>query len=488
MATPATSGTAAAPVPLDARRSESEQEQALLQRAFEDQENARKRFIRDFKLIFLTVVAFHFLIFLRSIALWKEAARVGDQVRVLTDQRTAAHDFQSGLEKVIATVSAGKTNLTTSVSLVPQQLNGQMRQLDSELEELRQFGGSPPDRMPAQSPAQIGIQNRAPGILSVLSAEQHQQLTSPDPRVVRAGLTPIVRERILQPAFQQLNEQVRTSMLLPFAAEKTTFLNTLRQRSATLKTIGIDTKSISAELDQMQARLQKLSFKMPASDQWWATYAGKVATLGSQNLDVQRVSDDVLHQLSNLTGSASEVEMRLAKLLQEAERQLVNVNQEIKKLEDRNGEIQALMADTAKPLKLMALQLEESVRYFPVVVAIALAYLAFGYSLQFARALRLSVACSELGLSRSVIRVYFANVPGFTLVSAALVVAAFTMIVGLVFWDAHSITTSAVLSSTAPRGLYVSAEAVSLISLGACLTLIALERRRQTGRHSQKLS
>jgi hypothetical protein len=481
MASTTPSGTPATPVLGGPLRTDFQQQQKILERALDLQEDLQKRFSRELKLVLFIVVAFHFLVLLRSVTLLEESRSVEHQIGALTEQETAVHELQSRLQKAIKTLSSGRSKLTNEVASVPQQLNARMKVLDSELQELRRTDSRSPERMTVQSSAQVMIANSAPGLISILPSEQRQELTSSDPRVVRAALIPIVRARILEPAFHQLDAEAKATILVPFAASKEDLLRTMKQYSATLERAGIENAPIVAELDHIHFELQRMRFETPASDQWWMTYSGKLATLNSENVNMQRVSDSVLNQLSNLTGGTSRVELRLLTLLSDAEHRQESTEQGIKKLEDRNGELQGLIADTAKPLKLVTLQLDESVRYFPVAVAAALGYLTLQYFMLLRRARRLALTFKEFRLTSGLLELYFDNASGFSGISSAIVVAAFTVMVGLVFWGAHRISASAALGSAAPHRLYLAAKVLSLVFLGVCFTITVIEYKKNKG-------
>jgi hypothetical protein len=145
--------------------------------------------------------------------------------------------------------------------------------------------------------------------------------------------------------------------------------------------------------------------------------------------------------------------------------------------------MQDAIADEAKPFKLLAVQLRDAVLYFPVAIAMVYAYLTFEYVILVGRVRRLRDAYVHLGYAPATLKVYFAAVPGTTLISASVTTLLFALPVAICLWSAHRIRTSSTLASSAPATLYLLAEL--LLCGGFVITVVNATKVALRFRHKE---
>ena len=226
----------------------SEGELKLLDLSLQEQQSARDAFLRDFKLALLLVVAFQFLILLRYVRLAEEARANAEGIANLISRQDALHEFRSVLVQ-------GKARLSKEVLAGPEQLHGQMLQLDADLKQVARHSSEPDsvDMMTQQQP----VQTWPPRLFSALSPDQMRQLkqayTSKRIDSVRALVTPTVRARILEPYFASLNSDSQTFIARPFRAKTAVLTRIIRGRSGVLTGLGIAPDSIAEDLSIMAA-------------------------------------------------------------------------------------------------------------------------------------------------------------------------------------------------------------------------------------------
>lgn len=417
------SGAASAPSPSKLRDPSDEK---LLELAFEDQENARGRFLRDFKLLLLAILGFQFLILTRFVRLSDEAKANGDRINALAAQQNSVRELHTVLDQIQSALAAGQRTLSHDLLDLPEELHADMGRLDRELKELRKTK-APTESEEADSVAQRSTQTQSVfTLLSGVSADEKRRLISPD---FRNALSPIVRTRILEPKFARLNLQIQSLLVHPFTVGKARIVGVLRDQSQLLRTAGISAELIQEQLDTEQIRLERLRFDVPTSDEWWKTVEGKEAFAQQQDIDKQKVTAHLQNELLKMNRNTSEIEVQLKKFVGELESQRESLNAEIKSVESRNEAVQGLLADTATPFKLFTIQVRDAVLYFPMALALAWAYLTVEYVLLYGRVQRLIHTLRDLGYEHSARTFYvfrFSRIPGATNLSSCFTIALFS--------------------------------------------------------------
>jgi hypothetical protein len=365
----------------------------------------------------------------------------------------------------------------------PEQQHGQMLQLDADLKQVARHSSEPDsvDMMTQQQP----VQTWPPRLFSALSPDQMRQLkqayTSKRIDSVRALVTPTVRARILEPYFASLNSDSQTFIARPFRAKTAVLTRIIRGRSGVLTGLGIAPDSIAEDLSIMAAKVDKLHFSVPESNNWWTTTGGKGEVFGELESNTDKMVGGLNQQLSKLSASTIVVDNRLRQLLQEAESKRDKLDDQIKELQARSDKIHGYLADVAKPFQLVTVQVQDAVIYFPCVVAVIWSYLTFEYLILSHRVRHLVSAYKAIGFADSAIKLYFAGVPGSTLFSAIVSSLLFALPISMAVWAASYIGSSKTLQQVVPGHVYLFAEALLFACLGFFLT--ALLRCRVALRH-----
>ncbi len=422
----------------------SDAELKFLDLALEEQRGARDTFLRDFKLALLVVLAFQFLILLPFLRLSRDSPDNKASVTSLTDQQRAVREVQNRLERLRST--------------------------------LKQVARSSSEPEPVDMRVQRPLQSSVPHLLSGLSPEQMRQLeeayTAQKIESVRAVLTPLVRAEIIEPYFASLNTNSLALIGHPFEAQSVLLTRTIRKESSVLAELKLAPDSMIEELGRMQGRIGELHFNVPESDQWWESIGAKVQVVDALASNTDKMIGGLGQQLSKLSANTSVIDDQIKKQLEESESKRQQIDNALKELQARSGEIQGLLSDVAKPFKLIAVQVQDAVLYFPVFVALIWCYLTFEYVLLSKRARDLANAYLVLGLPRSALELYFASMPGATVLSVIVSCLLFAFPIGIVMWSTHRIGADEALRTAAPEHLFVFAEVLLFTCFAALVTAL----------------
>ncbi len=392
----------------------SDAELKFLDLALEEQRGARDTFLRDFKLALLVVLAFQFLILLPFLRLSRDSPDNKASVTSLTDQQRAVREVQNRLERLRST--------------------------------LKQVARSSSEPEPVDMRVQRPLQSSVPHLLSGLSPEQMRQLeeayTAQKIESVRAVLTPLVRAEIIEPYFASLNTNSLALIGHPFEAQSVLLTRTIRKESSVLAELKLAPDSMIEELGRMQGRIGELHFNVPESDQWWESIGAKVQVVDALASNTDKMIGGLGQQLSKLSANTSVIDDQIKKQLEESESKRQQIDNALKELQARSGEIQGLLSDVAKPFKLIAVQVQDAVLYFPV------------------------------GLPRSALELYFASMPGATVLSVIVSCLLFAFPIGIVMWSTHRIGADEALRTAAPEHLFVFAEVLLFTCFAALVTAL----------------
>ncbi len=448
-------------------------DEKLLDLELQGQESARNAFVRDLKLALLFVLLFQLLILPRFVRLSDATQTNRTNLDTLKTQSNATHELRTVLESLQSVLKRGAVLTSKHLANTAEQMHQQTSRLDSEIRELR--NSAAPGPAPSR-PNMIVQTTRAAEIrlLSDLPPEQTRQVASNDPQVFRAAISPIVRTKIIQPAFADLNSQLISLLRQPFAVGRQRVESVLEAQNRNLKSAGTDPDSIRRQLSAEQDRLNDIRFIMPESDLWWATVQSKEGFFDQQNVSSRNVTDELQRQLSRLNHENAATETKIAALLHDTEANQEMLQAQMKKLEETMQTAQDALADEAKPFKLLAIPLRDAVLYFPVAIALVWAYLTCEYAALGTRVRRLREAYSRLGYGPAALKLYFAPVPGTTTVSASVAALLFALPIAICLLSAHRIQRSVALNSAAPGTLYLLAE----ILLFGCFLVSLLSATR----------
>src|SRR5437879_2210350 len=97
----------------------------LLERVLEDQEGARKAFLRDLKLAFLVLLLFQFWILPRFVNLSDSIDANNRKIATLQTQDNALRELQRNLESLRRAVRRGADELAKRLAELPRELHGQ---------------------------------------------------------------------------------------------------------------------------------------------------------------------------------------------------------------------------------------------------------------------------------------------------------------------------------------------------------------------------
>src|SRR5260370_5961319 len=293
-------------------------DEKLLDLELQGQESARNAFVRDLKLALLFVLLFQLLILPRFVRLSDATQTNRTNLDTLKTQSNATHELRTVLESLQSVLKRGAVLTSKHLANMAEQLHQQASRLDSEIRELR--NSAAPGPAPSR-PNMIVQTTRAAEIrlLSDLSPEQTRQVASNDPQVFRAAISPIVRTKIIQPAFADLNSQLISLLRQPFAVGRQRVESVLEAQNRNLKSAGTDPDSIRRQLSAEQDRLNDIRFIMPESDLWWATVQSKEGFFDQQNVSSRNVTDELQRQLSRLNHENAATETKIAALLHDTE-------------------------------------------------------------------------------------------------------------------------------------------------------------------------
>jgi hypothetical protein len=287
----------------------------LVDRALDDQESARKTFLRDTKLALIVMLVFQFWILPRFVNLSNSIDTNNRKIAILKAQDSALQELQKKLKSLRDIVRSANEELAKRLYELPTNLHRETQRLDAEIQEIRESSVSGAPR-PARNPAvQTNVQEDSLWFLSGISEDEQKRLLSPDERIFRPAVAPIVLSKIIQPAFSNLNSELTSSMKRPFAAQRRNVEGVLMAKADILRSTKTDIDGIRELLAAAQKRIEDFHFVVPESDFWWGTLQGKEGMSHAQVVNTTKVTGELQGQLLHLSNQNSATESRISGLL-----------------------------------------------------------------------------------------------------------------------------------------------------------------------------
>jgi hypothetical protein len=185
---------------------------------------------------------------------------------------------------------------------------------------------------------------------------------------MRSVLDGIIAETIVKKRFAEANEEWRTHLAQAVVPAAT------RAHAAILHA-GADPRmrQLDAALTRARTAAERFALKPPANGQWWTTPAGKedaIETLAHRAADsmvdaarAESISSDVADDAQSASDSAAKA--------------LAELDAHRKEIESQSKAAIDSLASFAKPLEFVAVDAATLVRWFPLVVGMALAVAVF---------------------------------------------------------------------------------------------------------------
>jgi hypothetical protein len=226
----------------------------------------------------------------------------------------------------------------------------------------------------------------------------------------RERVVHIVENRIIEPAFEELNEHANDLVVEPLANG----LADLRQRTAalaTLKSTGADVEGWLRNAEQVVTVAQGLKFSPPAEVDWWTSAQAKGNFANAAKLDTARIADEARSALSHpdteLKALTEKMESTIATLKQQGTR----IDAELKQLREHAVSLNGLIEGYAKPLAVLALEPKDLVIFYPIILAAIVSLFAVRQVLLRRRAATLASAYRDAGVSNDILEVCFMELP-----------------------------------------------------------------------------
>jgi hypothetical protein len=463
----------------------------LLERALEYHDSARANFVRDLKIAAAALLVFQFFVFFRFTSLSDQLLDLQPKLsRAAADERALA-EVQGSLDAFKDKLASGTKNLTDVLKSIPQDIRGELAELDAELGALRGREDPglprPMQRMNVQN--SVAQSNQAAFasrdslgrlLMNVTPGEQRtlREAKDNDPAYQQA-VARIVEAQIIQSVFRRLNQQVNSLLTAPL----TTALGELRQRTAALTTLRKTGANVDAWLSSAEtvvALAAQLKFEPPPQSDWWTRAASKDAFADAAQLNTRKIADEAKAKLSQQDAELASLTRKLETTLHDLQQQETKLDAESKRLQANADTIKDLMEGYAKPLAAISLRPKDLVLFYPVVLAAVVTMFAVRQLLLRRRSAALATAYRELGISNETLALCFPDVaptpagestPVRSLWSRSrdrMGSLLWVVAVGLAVTSFGWILASKSLGAEAPRLLYLCSGAVLI---GACLFL-----------------
>jgi hypothetical protein len=471
----------------------------LLERSLEQHENARANFFRDLKVAVVLLLAFQFFVFFRFADLSDQQFALRPKVEQAEARQHALVEIRTAVDKIEMALKTGTSELTAFLGGMPQEIRNALGQLNEDLKAFRAAPFPPPrDNLASQmvqapnaSINTVQSTNRVESrFLADLTFDETAELHDVDTNTpsFRERVVHIVENKIIRPAFEELNERAADLVVAPLVKG----VADLRQRTtelATLKAAGADVEGWLNNAEQVVTVAQGLKFTPPAEVDWWMSARSKASFAKTAQLDTTKIAEEARSAMARpdmeLKTLTDKMEAATSALKQEGTR----IDDELKQLREHAVSLEGLVEGYAKPLAVLALEPRDLVIFYPVVLAALISVFAVRQILLRRRAETLARAYGEYGVSGDILALSFTELPASRARGNSPLSVGWSRLGRLAGWlwvvpagfalaSFAWVLASESLRDDAPRFLYALS---ALVLVAACIFLLRSSRERLAG-------
>jgi hypothetical protein len=202
-----------------------------------------------------------------------------------------------------------------------------------------------------------------------MADDERNRLRSAHVDEYRARMDALIDESIVRPRFEEANAAWRDHVernVRPSAAA-------VRKQAAALTAADPRAAQIAPTVDKAVAAAEAIRFAPPPGNTWWQTVNAKMEAIAE-------IADNAAEKMvagRHTADLTADLEADAARAEHDAEALVAALAAKKKELEDQAKNAFASLSMLAKPLEFIAVEAETVVRWYPLVIGIALAIAAW---------------------------------------------------------------------------------------------------------------
>lgn len=383
-------------------------------------ENDRHAFFRNLKIAAVLVITFQFLVFFPYIDISDEKYHATIEINVLKNDSSAINDFQSQLITLQGSLYTGRNIVFEKLQKLPDDLKTEINLLEDYVNRIREVtipdssidsSGFEPSRSTIQRNNRDHVNVKAPRLPRNLKlADKEEQIlktSSFEDSLFQSLIEEIVNERLIPPLFENINNLKIKYLNTRSNTENKKLIEILFERRDILETLDFDIDSIEQMLVNLKTGIASLNIKAPFSKNWWTFYKGKQAVSQALKVDVEKSVDEYTIGLGKIESDLSLIGSELKEEIEEVKKRFNQLNSEKAILESKFEEIQSAMQSYTVNFQFITLKAQQGVIFYPLILALVLAYFVWSYLRLYRRARYLNAEFTNRGTSKQILQNYF---------------------------------------------------------------------------------
>ncbi len=188
---------------------------------------------------------------------------------------------------------------------------------------------------------------------------------------VRQALLPHIRQTIIGPRFDAINDQWRRTVVKPLTPTLERLESLVAQGRALLPDQAQRWSSLEAAAAAIDRKLVRHTFEPPPGDDWWRTVSDKRGEFH----EIESFAMDNLQEGMRLGSASQEIRAALEASTAQQEALVKSMQEKITAAQERFTQQSELLAELGSGLRAVALDLPFVVRWFPMILGAMFTYL-----------------------------------------------------------------------------------------------------------------